>query len=1481
MESNEEYLSNKPAPPTNLIKEHSGVWTGWCCKGDKEVAREAAAKGIHVDLVIQFLSLRKNIMMEEAQNYFRDEVFRWVKELLDRKQIFRVSHILKNIEVNPQEELSKVFYTTTNADLREYIGNHLQSQSQLEEGLQRLWNFLDLILNNNLLISKYRLSADSIECLDKQPSEWKAEIAVKIFLRTYDISLSHFLTGEALWKQLLLQNDIKLLNTWVNLKYNEPFDTFVIPENLLALFNTYPITNEMVNQLNISETSVNTTNAMLDELSRFGIFCNADIDRLLNILYRLNQSESTKHIFLIIKKSTANITEKQFLDLLLRHCIANKLYGVLSICIENFDISDEDVTESPDLDLILDFRKLTENFNETNLRDNILKVSKFLSHDMNSYFEDNPLLVLSLTFFTEDIDFYQLLAEKNVKIAGIELSQAVAHLPDHLKTLSAVIHRKKTIENSTLTCYDLVEKHFKVDVKKLFSFQFEKKPPPNFSTPELVAKYGYLKQPNFIFYLKQFRPSIACKCYLVDQFRQFDCLPEDNVRRLQKKVYKIALRNFTSLEATSSCVAFLEMIGINSSYLRVALGAAGIIYDNYKNVGRVVEMFMNIENDPIVILEILEALVMENIDVEKFTEGSYFVQAMKEYDIVVNFTISFNLKLPTMFLKDCASNNLWLPFLIFAQLKNYPMDQLKPIVQSFKNPSLLEHIYHSVAHDILIDDQNVWLRDSRTTYLSRIGVRKSMDNLSQSGSIYSSIASYSSYSSNASSGGSDFLEIDISNTKATLLQTLIRCHNSTDPPRALLQACQLYRNPLLAIFATSYEPDSVITNWLTWLAVSSELYETFTNFESVALCAQDVSTLLENCMKHCYPRTLLQSFKIFIPTNPLKHFIEFLNICIDKNFDIATLSTKIEAFKTALHKCRRYSVLSETDHELTYLNNKVWLETVAFRLLVLTIEYNIKSLYEQIQLLEVLSEMELENYFKYATTLKSLLDILNIVHDSKCAKRFDIVLFFDERSGRKAVVDFMDALVDNSMFEHALKIARIEGLPIDLILIKQWQNNFENRQSEDTGFWQKSDEQFKLQNVTADCVIEFYLTYVEKVQNGLEKYQLLKLAYDWARRFELSSRCDLEKRKWLAYVALEEKWRTGTEVLDEIVENVSFKEISSMLKHVTKFEGSITAETFNALKNTMNNALNAGNLWLALKMEKMFECGDANLDMLKLCFSLAEGLILPYQLNTEQRLILTKGTHLRRFSHRRNLLSARMSGVSYGSHTSSNASNVPQSDSTDSPVQDTLAILGTLAEKLTSGVEMGQALYMTYRISLNIEIPYYLVVSTSDSMKILKDALEDNCMNKLEVVHDFFCVYKWSKEQMADFICGEIITAVTKYIKSNSDQYTIWDLKFDQDFHLVLQLLQDNCSVLGYKIYAFASAIHKSQVLADLDFRISELALVIELLIIAHECFTADCNMEGISTILKKCQAVISYLLTLRSWKLIVRLLTGVGSTRK
>ncbi|KAJ8927655.1 hypothetical protein NQ314_019857 [Rhamnusium bicolor] len=1255
MGSNEEHLVSKPPPPPNLSKEHVGIWTGWCCKGDREVAREAAAKGIDIKLVLV-----------------------WVRELLDRKQIFRVCHVLKNIEVDPEEELVNVFYTTTNKDLREYIGNHLKKLDKLDDNISHLWRFLELILNNNVLISKYR--------------------------------------------------------------------------------------------------------------------------------------------------------EKN---------------------------------KSAHLDLIFNFRKLTSSFNdETVLCDNIVNVAKFLCNNLVDFFSENPLILLSLLLFTKDIKFLNILNEKSLVILDEQLFECVSKIMQNFKVLTAICNKVTNGENCNLSFYDLLERHLNIDVKDLYSFQFEDTSMPHFNSPNLVQSYGYSKQINYLLYIKELRPSIAAKLFMVNEFKCHNGLTEESVKLAQKKIYKLALRNLHNIETTSSCIAFLEMIG----------------------------------SDAFAILKLLETAVIAKIDFEDIIDASSFIDAMKLYDLVVKFAILYNVKLPNMFLNCCASNNMWLPFLIFAQIHNYPVDQIKITLQSLKNPNLLEHVNHSVIHDIQIDERNNLMRerDSRTYFLSRIGVHKSIDSLNQSESVQSSITSQTSYGSATSSAGSDFFEIDLLNTKATLLQTLIRCHNSTDPPRALLQACQLYRNPLLAILATSYEE------------------------------------------------------------NPLYYFADFLNFCISLNFDAVLLTLKLDAFKNALDKCRRYSVQTEYDHELTYLSNKIWIETTALLLLASAIEYNITSLYNQIQFLQILCDVNIEKYIS-CPNIQNVLNILRNICESKCHIRFNIGLYFDGKNGRKAVVDCINKLLDHKLFETATKIAQIEGLPLDLILIKEWQHKYEHWDHSDINFWENSNEQLSTHNITADCVVEFYLNYSNKAQNKFEKYQLLKLANEWASKFDLSCKYEIERKKWLAYIVLEDKQKGDNySIFNEQTSfrNCTYKEMLEMLQFVKPYEEEITSDSSNLLQQLVNKALIEGYFWLALKLEKMFGCKCSDLNILKLCFSLAEGILNPYQLNTEQRLLLNTGTHFRSLSHRRTFLSSRLSSLSSASLTHTNVSLIQTAEVVDGvPVQDTLALLYILAEKLTNGGEIAYKIFMTYRISLNIEIPYHVIVSNTDYMKMLRDAIEDDCMHKLDVVHDFIRVYKWSKDEyqsslrvqsvwfyqkmdlqkkaclaiilalimehrnkrrvcmkgwfktpktslmqvfcatsrhfkrnnikffsiIADFICEEIVNAASNYVKSKSDDFLMWNLKMDQEFHLVLQLLQDNCSLLGYKIYSYASTIHKAQVSANLDFKISELALVVELLITAHNCFTADCNMEGISVILKKCQMVISHLLILRSWKLIVRLLTGVA----
>ncbi|CAH0552154.1 unnamed protein product [Brassicogethes aeneus] len=1459
----QEYMN--PVPPPTLTKEDIAVWQGWCLKGDREVAREAAAKGRHLHLVIVFLTLKKKVKADEAKKWFESEVLLWVDELLTRKQIFKACHILNNIKLDPNGELEKIFYSTNNKDLRDYIGNHLVKNEKLGDDLVSLWHLLELILKNNILISKFKLPEESLKCLDGQEESWKNEIAAKLFLRTQDMQLCTYFSAESFWRQLIVYNDTKLLKTWINVRFNSPKDSYNVSDNLLAMFKAFSLSNEMLNLLNNKITSPNTSETILNEFSKFGIFSEADSKQFLNILIRLNKCDNVEHIYDILRKTHSNISINNFLILLHDYCVENDLFYVFNVCVEGFDLQGVwEQRKSKQLGVILNSRMLIDDFNEDLLCCNIIKVSEFLSQDLG----DNYVLMLALIIFGKDVKFEDIFANKILNICGVPLYEAAEKVFNNLGLLKTIYHKRCRKVANTLTYYDLLENNLQVDIKDLFKFRFSNEVIPNFTFNNIDKKYFYTKTVNYLFYLKQGRPFAASQYFA----NSCDLICKNKV---VSKTFKLAVKNLSNSEVTSSCVAFLEIIGENSDILRVSLEAANILTGDYDE-SEVMGLFLGLPNDAYNVLLKLEDLILDGINFKDFSENDVFVGSIKSYEIVFKFAEVYNLKYPEGFLKNCATRNMWLPFLIFAQIKNYPIDQIKSCLQSLKNPNLLEHVIHSVSHDIQIEDSNALMRerDSRKYFLSRIGVRKSVDNPSVSDSVYSSMTSQSSVGSGASSTGSDFLEIDIVNTKATLLQTLIRCHNSTDPPRALLQACQLYRNPLLAILATSYEPDSLHTNWLTWLAVSTDMYQTFTNFEAVALCSQSVTTLLYSAMVNQYPKTLLQSFEIFLPDSPLRYFLEFLNSCINMNLDAFYLESKLTAFSSSMMKCRRNSVLTETDHEMTYLKNRLWLEDTALHLLCSTLQYNCKSLNQEIAILKVLCKLKVNKYFSIDfPNIENLCRILCLVNDGKCNVKFDVSLMLTMAESRKAVVDCINKLLSLNQFETALTISEIESLPVDIILIKKWQWNFKNKDVNDGDFWERCNKDMLKHDVTADCVINFYLGCYKTVNNNLEKYLITKYSSEWAGKFDLSNQYAIETERWLSFMNLEEKLKNYDD-LNVVSHHLLYKEMLEKVVQITPYSETLDKDNQGNLNRMLVESLNRSNFWLALKLEKMFGCSSADLEILKLCFSLAEGAVLPYQLNTQQRLlVVTKGANFRRLSNRKTFWSERF--FKFCSHSP----GTQQSDNLEAPFQDTLAVLHSLTEQLTNGAEMAYNVFMSYRISINIEIPYQVFVLNTDYMKMLKDALEDDCMNKLEVVHDFIGVFKWSKEEVSDLICGEIVQATANYIRTKQEVFTMWDLNVNENYHLILQLMQDNCSILGHKIYSYASALHKVQITAprEVQVKISELALVIELLILSHNCFTTDCNMEGISIILKKCQSVISNLLTLRSWKLIVRLLTGVA----
>jgi spatacsin len=71
------------------------------------------------------------------------------------------------------------------------------------------------------------------------------------------------------------------------------------------------------------------------------------------------------------------------------------------------------------------------------------------------------------------------------------------------------------------------------------------------------------------------------------------------------------------------------------------------------------------------ILLLLEAALLRN-----HCPDNSIVKQLLHWGLAVKFAKYHQMKLPEQFLKHCARADLWLPFVLFIQLHQYPVDQV-------------------------------------------------------------------------------------------------------------------------------------------------------------------------------------------------------------------------------------------------------------------------------------------------------------------------------------------------------------------------------------------------------------------------------------------------------------------------------------------------------------------------------------------------------------------------------------------------------------------------------------------------------------------------------------------------------------------------------------------------------------------------------------------------------------------------------------
>ncbi|KAB0803687.1 hypothetical protein PPYR_00657 [Photinus pyralis] len=1467
MAKRENIFQIKPPPPPNLNKELLGVWNAWCRMGDREVVREAAVKGHHIEFAQNFLAARNELDNDTIQQWFKDEVFVWILELLKRQQIFKASHLFTNINLDPIEEFTKIFLETCNPTLRDYLGNHLSKSERLSSTDMDTWKLLQIVMDKQefLLDFPYNVSELNINYFNGQAYDWKCKIGTQLFFKSFDDNIKPFVTAKHAWEFLLKDCNLEILKLWINVYFSQSteFHCNVVPaekyECVSSMMLSFTISEEMVDCMFQGNVSEELRDGVLNELSKFGLFSSEERKSITAIIRRLNHAETLDSIYAILNCEQSTVTLTNFHSLLLDYCIKNELFLLVNWC--NVDLRLVSNVSSKYLDLLSYLKNCDYFTSETGVGQLILKVANFLSDDLAEYFKENPLIMLGVIFFLlPEFNFLNLLS--CIDRYGLTPSIVESSL-QKLPMLHTVLTKSPV---SVANLYQLLNKHTTVSTD-IYKFRLENAPPPSFNSPSLQL-YAYKKKTNYIFFIKLGRPSFASKFYLANSNRSLNKLG------INRKILKVYFNDITNTELAVSCIAFLEMIGENSSSLRIYVQVAKLLLDSRQfSPNHIQKLFMGIFQNPERVLDVLESILMLSCSLSANSSNAELAEEIKKHEIVVKLAELHSFKLPELFLKYCARGDFWFPFLIFIQTYNYPLAQVQKLFQEFRSVFLAQHLYHGLSNEIQIDSQKeLLMRDSRNFYLSRIGVRKNVD--ASSDSMYSSASSYGSTGSSSTS--SDLFDGETLDFESDILHILIRCHNSVDPPKALLQTCFVYKCPIFAVLATSYEPDSFLTHWLMWLTVSCGLDGEISNFEMATNDANIVSALLTSTVKMGYCRVLHDSFQIFLPDNPLCVFVEFLCDCIDLNFDVPNQEKKLNRFFSEVKKRKISAPFAQVDYEMVYLSNKMWIETTALNLLAATLQYNFTSQFHQLTCMKFLHDVGVGKYFGAdVPDFSKYYQILNWIIDSSYDIKLDLCSTFQSEEIHEELLAVVSKLVATRSYRHASQIAQLQKICTDFIVIDEWCYRFKER-CDNKQFWEDCNAAFHDHHLDENAAVKFFEQCCEDTSNMAEKYVILDLAHDWASMRNLANVYDLETKMWIAYFQMEGKGECKVRNLPRnLMLYTEMKQILSVLEN----DGvpDLNESGISRLNSTIETFLNLGDFWQAFRLTKIFNYKHSDVDIIELSCNLVEGLIMPYQLSAEQRLLLVKHTNVRTLGHRRRR--ALMSSKGLSSFSSASLSPMASSiatmvDHVDVPFHDTLVILETLQERLQSGNKIIQSILETYRIAINIEKSYQEVFKCSDSVSLLKEALKEDCPNKLEVVHDVMSLFRWTSDKVADFISEQLIDAITEHIKLNSDTVILWNLTLDTDFSVILQLLIENCSALGLKLYSYASALHRSE-LKPLDYL--ELNVIIELLIRAHDCFTADCNMEGISIILRKCQTIILLSLQLKNWKCIVRLLTGVA----
>lgn len=906
---------------------------------------------------------------------------------------------MKNVGRKPQALFYEFVQSTSqeHIDIKDRVLEHLQHCDNnfdlIREEYDHYLLVLRLVSSNKTLRRQFEdeIHVFTLESLLRKSVEFRKLMAVTTCLHCKNAILVEKLDKYITWTYLWRSEQFQYIVNWLNLLYANKCSVDIDSSQkepcfdvaLKNLFASWEIEPEMFANV---QNHPQLDECILNSFAQNGMIVNNEKDSIITILQRIftTRSFETNSNWLMVDENLQKIVRLIFAQ----ENLVLLLYDIFSV-----ELIEKIATEFPkikdEIDLCLTIKQ--ENF-ET--KSSMAIVSEKCSEYIIK---------------TSDVDFYskfphvylmeQLLKDKS----PMELAQSkgCCEILGKISVIDLFLRKLKSTPNVNdyeVTLDEMLQ--FKnIDLKVIKAEICESDNVTNatdnelitFSNPILNKKYGQSTVLNYTHFVKQYRSAYAVYKFFVDQLNTYSQISHAQIQIACGAICEIAVNNFDDNELIAHCVAFNEMLGINSQILRAYIKCCRTIKENA--IDKFNHGICFSEDD---VLKQNERILLKEIKNGKNLDALFDAHKLEALRILYG---ARNCDLPLSFLKEAARRSNWFQFLLFAAYHNYSIRSIVDVCQMdcFANRNIGLNIGRALK-EIIVEVE----MPRRTSSFSYREHKRKLHNKNDASHLvglfdgfffrmfvffntfclfqlkpnHRHISTSMNYMERVPPtkllSCQQFLNInDDMDIFAVILICTCETQSSQEPELNLNTIREFMKNPdvyqpcthlnliqyafkmrwpILCVLAATVNATVVDYCWIIWLIISTELPSIPMEIETYAELAQYIIT---QTVQGNYVRTLNQSFEIFYPNSKFALFTSFLSKTSSYHFRTETSALLTE-------------FLYELDEGMVSINSLVPLandEMLRFitSLLVAYVKRSFDSMEHSQQLLDTISASEISN----------------------------------------------------------------------------------------------------------------------------------------------------------------------------------------------------------------------------------------------------------------------------------------------------------------------------------------------------------------------------------------------------------------------------------------------------------------------------------------------------------------------------------------